>query len=73
MLYPIITYIQEWLYICAFIFCLPLMVLFLMSFFLIETPEFLFASKRYDECLESLNYIAKFNGKEPLLTLGIKH
>ena len=66
MLYPIITWIKDWLFICAFIFVLPLILLFLMSFLLIETPEFLFASKRYDECLASLNYIAKFNGKPPL-------
>ena len=66
MLYPVITWIQDWLLICAFIFCFPLIVLFLMSFFLCETPEFYFANKRYAECLESLNYIARFNGKEPL-------
>jgi hypothetical protein len=73
MLFPIIRWIQDWLYICTFIFVLPLFVLFLMSFFLVETPEFLFASRRYDECLVSLNYIARFNGKPELDRIEDRH
>lgn len=73
MLYPIITLIQDWLYICVFVFCLPVALLFLMSFFLVETPEFYFANKRYPECLESLNYIARFNGKPELEGIKDRH
>ena len=34
MLYPIISFIQNWLPICVFIFVVPLVALFLMSLFL---------------------------------------
>ena len=28
-----------------------------------ESPQYLYANKRFDDCRESLDYIAKFNGK----------
>jgi len=48
MLYPIITYIQDWLLICFFIFVLPMTILLFMSKVLVETPEFLYSQKRFD-------------------------
>ena len=69
MLYPIITFITDWLHICFFILTLPLLLLFVMSLFIVEPPEYLYSQKRYKECLESLNYIARFNGKEELASL----
>jgi hypothetical protein len=40
-----------------------------MSMVIVETPEFYFVKKDYDRCLQSLNYIAKFNGKPKLQSL----
>ena len=73
MLYFIVTYITNWLDIALWIFVLPMSILFFMSLFLVETPEFLFVQRRYKECLESLNYIAKFNGKEKIEELGMSY
>lgn len=70
MLYPVIVFIENWLHICFFIFILPLAVLLFMSFFLVETPEFLYATRQFDQCLVALNQIAKFNGKEELASVG---
>ena len=69
MLYPIVTYITDWFYICIYIFTIPLVSLLIMSFFITEPPEYLYSQKKYDECLASLNYIAWFNGKEPVASL----
>jgi hypothetical protein len=70
MLYPVIVFIENWLHICFFIFILPLAILLFMSFFLVETPEFLYANRKFDECLVALNQIAKFNGKDELTSIG---
>lgn len=48
MIYPIITFIKDWFDICIYIFILPLVVLLVMSFFIVEPPEYLFTMKRYD-------------------------
>lgn len=66
MLYPIIRWVHHWSDICLYVFIIPLLGLLIMSFFICETPEFYFVHKKYDECLKSLNYIAKFNGKPEL-------
>lgn len=65
MLSPIL-FITNWLYIYIFLFIIPLAVLLVMSFFIVEPPEYLFYKKQYDECLASLNYIARFNGQPEL-------
>ena len=48
MLYPIVTFIKDWLQICFFIFIIPLVALLVMSYFIVEPPEYLFSMKRYD-------------------------
>ena len=64
MLYPIIRWLRNWSDICLYVFIVPLLILLVMSFFICETPEFYYVHKKYDECLESLNFIARFNGKQ---------
>lgn len=65
-LYPIIVFIWDWQNIIFFIFIVPLVGLLVMSIFIVETPEFYFVQKKYDQCLDSLNYIAKFNNRPQL-------
>lgn len=69
MLFPIIRFIEDWLLICFFIFIIPLLILLGMSYFIVETPEFLYVTGKYTQCLESLNSIAKFNRKPQLTAL----
>jgi hypothetical protein len=53
---------KNWLYLAysglgLSIFCLGI------SFFLPESPKFYYGQKKFDKARESLNYIARFNGK----------
>lgn len=68
-LYPIVVYIKNWITICIFIYIIPLVCLLIMSLFIVEPPEYLYTQGKKEECLESLNYIAWFNNKEPLTSL----
>ena len=42
-----------------------------MSIWIVEPPEFFYVQKKYEECLRSLNYIAKFNGLPPLKEIKV--
>ena len=47
-LFPIIKLIEDWKYICLFIFILPLIILMIMSIWIVEPPEFFYVQKKYE-------------------------
>ena len=63
LFYPLLKLNQDWKFMLAATTLGPLLVLGFMSLWICETPEFLYSNVSKTEALDSLNYIAKFNGK----------